>query len=95
MAAGSDGRSLDDALGHAMREDVVRLLWHRGVPATASELRDQLPRDATLADVVYHCAVLEYAGVIEIDASSEPTRPAYVVGGESADDAARKLGLWK
>jgi len=95
MAAGANERSLDDALGHPLREDIMRLLWHLGEPATATELRDQLPDDATLAEVSYHCTVLENAGVIEVDADDDPTRRPYVVGGSNAADAVRRLDLRK
>jgi DNA-binding transcriptional ArsR family regulator len=93
MATEAKGRSLDEALDHPTRGDLIRLLWRRGDPATASELSGDLQGGATLPAVSYHCLVLEGADVIELDGEGDSIRPAYVVGGEHADEAVRRLGL--
>ncbi len=73
---------------------MIRKLWHLGEPATATELQRDVP-ESTLAEVGYHLLVLERDGVIELDGrESGPTRPAYVIGGDNADDATRRLKLW-
>jgi DNA-binding transcriptional ArsR family regulator len=95
MADGEEKQLVDDALGHPIREDLIRKLWHLGEPATATELQRDVP-ESTLADVNYHLLVLESAGVIELDErESGPTRRAYVIGGDNADDATRRLKLWE
>ena len=95
MAAGADETELDRALKHPVRTDIIRLLWHLGDSATPAELRGDLSSEETPQTIVYHCRVLERAGVIEVDGNSDPLRPAYWIGGENADDAVRELGLWR
>ncbi len=85
---------LDRALSHPIRVELVKLLWHLGDSATAARLRDDLQGVETLQVVAYHTRVLEQAGVIEVDPASEPTRRAYWIGGDNADEATRRLRLW-
>lgn len=92
-----EGEALDDALGHSLRETVIRQLWGGGEPATATELQHGVP-DSTLAEVSYHLLVLEGAGVVELAAQSpraieSVARRAYVVGGPNATEAVQRLGL--
>lgn len=98
MARGAgEQMALEDALGHSLRETVVRQLWCGGEPATATELKRDVP-GSTLAEVSYHLLVLEGAGVVELAAQHSPAiesvaRRAYVVGGPNASEAVRRLGL--
>jgi DNA-binding transcriptional ArsR family regulator len=98
MARGADEEgALEDALGHSLREVVIRQLWCGGEPTTATELQRGVP-GSTLAEVSYHLLVLEGAGVVELAARSSPAiesvaRRAYVVRGPNASEAARRLGL--
>lgn len=92
----AEGRSeLDRALEHPIRVELIKLLWHLGDSATPAQLRGDLPSDETLQVVAYHCRVLERASVIEVDSAGKQTRPAYWIGGDNADEATRRLQLWK
>jgi hypothetical protein len=51
--------------------------------------------DDPMQVIVYHCRVLERAGVIEVDPASKPIRPAYWIGGADADEATERLNLWR
>jgi hypothetical protein len=94
MADGEEKQPVDDALGHPMREDLIRKLWHLGEPATATDLQRDIP-ESTLAEVAYHCLVLERAGVFELaERASNGARRAYFIAGDNADAATRRLGLW-
>jgi DNA-binding transcriptional ArsR family regulator len=60
LAAAIDER---DPMQHELRAEIMDLLGE--VEASSLEIRRQLPEDPTLETVVYHLAVLEYAGLVE------------------------------
>jgi DNA-binding transcriptional ArsR family regulator len=92
MAEARD-EALEKVLAHPVRAELVRQLWHRGEPASATDLQPAVP-DVTLGTVSYHLRRLEDADVVEPQgAAEEAARCSYVVGGDNAAEAVRQLGL--
>lgn len=93
MAAGTRESVLDKALKHPVRQRFVAALWGSAEPLTATWIADEYLDDEEnnpLGTVAYHLGVLKAAEVVKV---AEPPVPGFVLGGDNASEAIRRLGL--
>lgn len=89
------GDDLDQIIGHPIRADLIRHLWHRGGPVSALSFQHDHP-DLTLGTVSYHVRVLERDGIARLDredADAGGIERFVVLDGPNSGEAIRRLQL--